>query len=402
MRIWLVNHYAGARQTGFGRELQERGHEVLIWRSNFRMRSGEFISKKCLLWRDTLLSGTPLRVIATCGHRRNDIKRALNMFQFTCNFTLVALFSKKPDVILGSSPHLPAAWTACMLAKLFRIPFIAEIRDLWPESLVQISKNNRSFLFRILGKMEMSLYKNSKCILALTRGIENGITKKGISPEKVMFLPNGVSLTEVPLAPPPNEWRRELALEDQFVCLYAGAMGPNNALDLAVRAAKQLEKEGVSIVFLGDGPAKENLVALGNELKCSNLYFLPWVSRQEAFTYMMNADALLLLFLDIPVAEGAIPNKLQNYLASRRPIICAGRGEAADIVREAHGGIVVPPTDLEKLVEAIRWLKENPNERKNLSQQGRTYVETHFNREKLAEKFVDLIESLKKSSIRNS
>ncbi|HCF92551.1 MAG TPA: hypothetical protein DER58_08790 [Firmicutes bacterium] len=397
MRVWLVNQYAGVRQTGFGKELKKRGHEVLIWRSNFRIRPGDFLGKKYLLWHDTIQSGIPLRAIATCGYRRNDLKRAFNMFQFTFHFALVALFSKKPDVILGSSPHLPAAWLACMLAKLFHIPFIAEIRDLWPESLIQISNNNRSLLFKILGWMEKSLYKNSKSILALTRGIENGIRKKVTSPEKVLFLPNGVSLAEVPVTPPPDNWRRELSLDDQFVCLYAGAVGPNNALDLAVKAAKRLEKQNVSIIILGDGPAKESLVALAGDLECTNMYFIPWVERHETFTYMMNADALLLLFLDIPVAEGAIPNKLQNYLASCKPIICAGRGEAADIVNEAQGGVVIPPGNLEKLVETILWLKDNPDKCKDLSRQGRSYVEKYFNQDKLAVSFVDLVESLKEN-----
>lgn len=309
------------------------------------------------------------------------------MLSFSLLFFCRALFAPRPQVVIASSPHLLACLAGWALSKIKRSRFILEIRDVWPDSLAVLGLQESSLLYKVLYRLAHLLYRKSPRIIVLTEGIKDTLVRQGVDGNKIVFLPNGISADLLENMGDREKTRAELGFAGKYVFLYAGAHGPANDLETVLELARILRpRVEIAIVLMGDGPEKKKLQALAREMNLDNLTFWDPVPKSSVHRVIHAADALLLTLKKDKLFEGARPNKLFDYLASGRPVICAVDGEARKLVEELQVGVFARPGDPWALAEAACHVYSN---RQELGARavvgGPAYVAEHGSREKMTD-----------------
>jgi glycosyltransferase involved in cell wall biosynthesis len=388
-RLWMVNQYAispdmpgGSRHFELARALGAYNWETSIIATPFSHKTAEFLRPVSFRhpFANENAEGVTFRWLYSLPYSQNDWRRYANMLTFGLGLYPASLGLGEPDAVLGSSPHLLAALGAWAVAKRFSVPFLFEVRDLWPETLVQMGLRNPAII-GALSRIERFLYRQADLIPYLTEGIGEGIASKGVEREKLLFLPNASS-RPLPLdAFERLRIRCQLGWEDDIVAIYAGAHGPANALEEVVAAARQLpESSRVRIVFVGDGPSKDALRVQAEGL--DRVTFMDSIPKSEIAAVLRAADIGLLSLRQTKVFEGARPNKLFDYLASGLPIISTIGGEVAHVLAEAKAGTFSPP---EKLASTLLEWSRNPDQRRAMGRSGFEYVSNTLTREDTAQ-----------------
>ena len=407
--IWIINHYAhtpdlpgGSRHFDIGRRLANRGYRVTIFCSDFlhytyRYHKTEVNKKK--LCQETV-EGMEWNWIRTSPYKGNTGKRVLNMISFAWRVFWLGLRKKeKPLVIVGSSPHLLAAFSAWLLARWKRSKFIFEVRDLWPQTLIDLGEFSPSHPFiRLLARLEKFLYRRANAIVTLLPEANKYIKTRGISEEKIFWIPNGVDVnkfTSKRVQREDNEGRTS------FVVMYTGAHGKANALDTILDAAALILKQGVNEIlfeFIGDGPEKKNLIEIVKQKKLTNVQFTDPIPSSEIPVKLSKADALVFCLEDSPLYKYGISlNKMFVYLASGKPILLSGN-PINNPFQEAGAGISVPPRDPQILAQAvIKLFRMSPQEREEMGKRGIEFVKRYHNFSILTDKYQEVIEKTVKN-----
>ncbi len=408
MNIWIFNQYAhpsdlpgGTRHYDLGRELVQRGHQVLIFATSFhhylhretRLQPGE-------KWKIEVVDGIKFVWLRTPPYQRNDWRRVRNMVVFAlrswwlgCRLPKIAPEIGKPDVVVGSSVHLLTPLAAYWVARHYRVPFVMEVRDLWPQTIIDMGELSANHpITKVLQALERFLYRRAKKIITLLPRADKYITACGIPQEKIVWIPNGVDLSRFEGLEP------YVPSENGLKVVYLGAHGKANVLDTVIQAAKILQDRGyceIQFIFIGDGPEKPRLMALAEELGLRNVEFHDPVPKSEAPKKLGDAHVTLLTLQDLPLYNYGISfNKLFDYLAASKPLILAGR-PANNPVKEAHCGFTVPPRNPEALAEAvIKLYQMSPEERAEMGKRGREYVEKYHDIRKLAMQLESVLQSV--------
>ncbi|SFR12093.1 glycosyltransferase [Desulfoscipio geothermicus] len=393
--IWIINHYAvppqlpgGTRHYEFAAQLVARGYAVTIWLSLFHHGMRQYVDKTL---RNQIKNDLPGNLtfnwVWSLSHTGNDLRRALNMLTFFMLVLLRGLFAPAPQVVIASSPHLLAGLAGWVLSKVKRSRFILEIRDVWPDSLVVVGIKESSLNYKIFYRLAHFLYRKSQRIIVLTEGIRDTLVQQGVDEKKIVFIPNGVSLNYLQQTESIEETRHKLGFGNKFVCLYAGAHGPANALDTVLDAAGLVgNNKEILIALMGDGPDKPKLQARAREMNLKNLIFLDPVPKSAVLQVLQAADALILSLKKDKMFEGSRPNKFFDYLAAGRPVICAVEGEVRKLVEEVGVGIFARPEDGENLAAAINQIYINRHEMTaRASSNGPSYIKKHASREKMTD-----------------
>lgn len=408
VNIVLINHYAtlpamagGTRHFWFARELVQRGHQVAIVASSFNHSA----RRETRRWRGEkhqteTVDGVRLVWLKTPPYTGNTLARVRNMLAFTHGLLRLPTdaFGFTPDIVYGSSPHLFAAWAAHRLAMRRRIPFVLEVRDLWPESLIELGSFSRRHPFIVLlASIERYLYSNADHIISLLPAAADFIKSRGAEADRISWIPNGIDLAMVPKPPePPNN--------DSFDVMYAGTHGLANNLDLVLDAAAALRLSGntksIRFRLVGDGPDKLRLMKRAQEMGLTNVVFDEPVPKDAVFDTLAQADCFLLTLHDSSLFRwGISPNKLFDYMAAARPIIltltapyCPG-----DV---PPSGIFSIPNDPEQLVDLILQLSKMPSEqRQKLGTDARRYVEQHHAMNLLVDRLEAVLQHTMKSTV---
>jgi glycosyltransferase involved in cell wall biosynthesis len=274
-----------------------------------------------------------------------------------------------------------------LLAKLKRCPFVLEVRDLWPDTLIKMNGLRNRYLIKSLTWLESFLYRRADKIVVLTEYQRRFIAEKGIDREKISLIPNGIVRDSWQRDPSAKKrYRQRMGVDPgQFVALYAGAHGPANALEHVVRAGRYLPKDS-AIVLIGDGPEKDRLRRIKEEESLSNVYLLDPVPKGEIYHYIDAADCGIISLADNEIFRGARPNKLFDYMYIGKPIITNVDGEVREIV-EANGvGLFSGVEDPRGLAEAMEKVKRKTDEEKNaLAERASQYIDRYGDRKKLAQ-----------------
>lgn len=386
MNVWIINQYAvaptepgGTRHYSLAKELTERGHSVTIIAGGFNhaTRQKTHLQDK-ELWRQENIGGVSFLWLSVPLYSGNSVRRLRSMLAFSIRvWKRLGLSSlEKPDVIIGSSPHPFAALAAERLAARYGVPFILEVRDLWPQTLIDLGRlTNRHPLVWLLSVIERYLYKRSNKIITLLPKAVDHLMMKGVDAHKVVWLPNGVDLS---LCPPPAE----VTSKPVLTVMYAGSHGLANALDSILDAARILKQDGwqdrITFRLIGDGPAKPSLEKRAVAEQLGLVTFEKPVAKTEIYRVLQEADCFIMSLKDSPLYRWGISlNKMFDYLAIGRPIVF-GANTPANPVLEADAGIVVKPEDSLAMANAIRTIAEMPiAERSDMGLRGRQYAEAH-------------------------
>ncbi len=394
-----MSHYACTPQRSFtrhydmGRELVKKGHRVTIFASGFdHVTFTEAHLEKGEKWKAEEFNGVNFIWLRTFPYRGNEWRRVVNMLSYAIRVTLVGWrFKERPDVIIGSSPHPFAALSAYILASTKKNRFFFEVRDLWPQTLVDMGAlSSRSLFARGLYALEKFLYKKAEKIIAALPYAHVYIEKTGIPREKISWIPNGADISRYEGVKKYDGGRPGV-----FTIMYLGSHGRANALDCILDCANILKKSGpqnIRFVFVGDGPQKKRLMDYAADNGLTNVEFRGPVPKDEVFKVMGEADAFIAALEDIPLYKYGISlNKLFDYLASGRPILFSGNS-ANDPVKEAGAGISVAARSPELLAKAaIELSRLSPEQRIVMGRNGVEYLKKHHDVRHLAERLERLI-----------
>src|SRR5271165_1210489 len=293
---------------------------------------------------------------------RKAHERMLNYSSFCVSAASTGHFLSSPDVVIATSPQLLVGLSGWWLARWKRVPFVFEVRDLWPESLfaVGIGREN-SALQRSLSKIAGFLYRHCDRIVVVTPAFEDYLVEHWHVPrEKISVIENGV---ETQMFTPTTEatLKNELGVNGKFVASYIGTMGMAHGLETIIEAASQLRHTNPEIVFLllGEGAKKERIATLARERRLDNVRILDQQPHEKIPAYICASDVCLVPLKKTELFKTVIPTKMLEFMSCARPVILGVEGQARTIIEQARGGLAIEPENSVALANVIRHLAAN-------------------------------------------
>lgn len=331
---------------------------------------------------------------------RKPHERMRNYASFCISAALRGLTLPRPDIVVGSSPQLLVALAAWWIAFVRRIPFVFEVRDLWPESLTAVGVGGEhSLLHRSLATIAKFLYEHADRIVVVTPAFKDHLIHRwNVPPEKIVIVENGVE-TEMFLPSAPEvraALRHELGADSNFIVCYIGTMGMAHGLETLLGAASTFRQQQPDVLFLliGEGAEKERIKSLAHSLSLTNVRILDQQPRERIPAFIAASDACLVLLKKADIFKTVIPTKMLEFMSCASPVILGVDGQAREIVEEANAGIAIEPESDGALVEAIRSLEADRGMTRELGQKGREYILQNFSRARTAEKYINVLQPL--------
>ncbi len=413
-RVWIVNHHAalpdqasGTRHFSLARELVRRGHSVTIFAASVghHHRGADRRLGPRDLFRTEQADGVEFVWLRTTPYRGNDWRRQLNMLSFLVVFLVVQARRRRPDFVVGSTVHPFAALGAWLAARLRGGRFAFEVRDLWPQTLVDLGAMRvGSPGERLLRALEAFLVRRASAVITLLPGMGDYLAGRGLPTDHVVYIPNGADLAAfaTPQAFDLRPATAERALgeiarlraEGRFVLGYLGAFGRVNRVDLLVEAAAHAETTApgrIGVVLVGDGP---ELPAVDRAARgVTSVAVVAPIPKQAVPLVLRALDATVVHTTYTPVYRYGISfNKLFEYMAAERPVVFACES-AYDPVAATGAGISIPPDDPDRLAEAfLEMAALSPEARAAMGDAGREYVAREHNFERLGALLNDVVE----------
>lgn len=385
----------GTRHHELARSLVQRGHTVSIIASPISYLTGAKRSdQQAFIVHSQLEPGIHLMRCNTYhALHRSFIHRVFSFFGFMISAFTAGLGVRKVDLLWGTSPPIFQGFTAWLLARLKGVPFLFEVRDLWPEFAMAVGVLTNRTLIRLSLWLERFLYRHADRVIINSPGFDAHVRQRGA--RHVELVPNGADPAMFDPADAGQAFRSAHGLNDKFVVLYAGAHGMSNDLGVLLESARLLaDQSQIQVVLLGDGKEKSNLQAQAAALNLSNVSFIPSVPKEEMTGAMAAADACVAILKAVQAYKTTYPNKVFDYMCAGRPVVLAIDGVIREVVEAAGCGIFAAPGDPQDLAKAIRLLAGDPHRSREMGLNGRRYVEAHFNRPLLAEKLAKIMEEM--------
>jgi colanic acid biosynthesis glycosyl transferase WcaI len=412
MKILYVSQYfppemgaPAARAAELARHWAQAGHDVSIltgfpnhptgvvppeWRSRlhrlvYREKNGRVEVFRTWLW--------PLP-------NRKAHERMRNYASFCLSAGLRGLGIPSPDVIIATSPQLLVGLSGWWLSFAKRVPFVFEVRDLWPESLIAVGAGDgQSLLHKSLSGLADFLYHRSDHIVVVSPAFKEHLTKhRHVPPEKISIVQNGVetSLFAPSSGDANHRLRQRIGAEGKFLVCYVGTMGWAHGLETLLDAASQLQTQRPNVLFMliGEGADKERIKSIAQSRGLNNIRFFDQQPRDTIPAFISASDACLVLLKKTDVFKTVIPTKMLEFMSCARPVILGVDGQARQIVEEAGAGIVIEPESSSALVQAIHQLAANPDVGHALGQRGREYILRNLSRRQTADTYLRVLEEL--------
>lgn len=407
MRILYISQYfppeAGATQNRafeMARNWVRKGHQVTMLAEIPNHPTGIIFPgyRGKLVERSDLEGIDTIRVWVKTSPKKIFSNRMLFYLSFMINSAIagIVLARGKYDLVYASSPPLFVGGSALALSYLRGIPFAFEVRDLWPESAIELGELSNPRAIKLATRLEEACYNRARIIVAVTNDTKEKLIQRGIigAENKTIIIPNGANVDAFQFSPEGRRRiRQDLHLEDKFVIVYAGIHGIAQGLETVIETAKQIKSRAdIHFLLIGDGPKKEDLEALVKQYNLENVTMLPHQPVEKIPDFLSAGDAAVIPLRKIPLFTGVRPSKMFDAWACKRPILLSIDGDARKIMEEANGGLFVPPEDPVKMADAVLTLQANPDIGLQMGNRGRDFTEKHFSRKALAEKLIEELE----------
>jgi glycosyltransferase involved in cell wall biosynthesis len=387
------------RSYELARRLVDRGHRVTIVSRDTRMLEsgrdgrprGRVVAREQVDGIDILYLNIPY------ANRYSTPVRLASFTAFTVAASVAGALQRRPDVVFASSTPLTIGAAGLLTARAKRVPFVFEIRDLWPAVPVALGALKSGAAIGTAEWLERRLYNGAERIVVLSEGSRDALRERGIPDEKLVFIPNAADLDVFKPGVVDEGFRARHGLEDRFVALYAGSMARANDLDQLVDAAAALRRWGdtrVTIVALGDGGERPRLEERAGELGLDNLRFLPALPKEELAGVVGAADVTLTIFAPHPILETTSPNKFFDSLAAGKPVVVNLGGWLRGLVEEHDAGVWVPAGNAEALAGALSALAANPERVEHMGRNARALAEREFGRDEMADRLAQTLEDV--------
>ncbi len=387
----------GTRHHELALRLADAGHQVTVIGSPVSYLTGKAGAETDN--GSTMQAGGPgvriLRAYTYPALHRSFVHRVFSFVSFMLSSLWIGLGVRDIDLVWGTSPPIFQAVTAWLLARIKRAPFLLEIRDLWPAFAVAVGVLRSPALTRLSEWLEGSLYRAADRVMVNSPGFIEHVRDRGAA--QISLVPNGADTAMFDPQDDGAGFRRRHGLEGAFVVLYAGAHGLSNDLGVVLDAASGLQDyPDIALVLLGDGKEKPALQADARRRGLENVHFIPPVPKNGMPAALAAADCCLGILKPVAMYRTVYPNKIFDYMAASRPVLLAMEGVIREVVEAAEAGIPVRPGDPEALQQAILALHHDRAGCRRMGQNGRKYVEIHFDRLHWAEELVKIVEAMKR------
>lgn len=387
-----LNEAGGTRHHELARHLVARGHRVTIIASPVSYLTGQ---------RQAAVRGgeqpepgiTILRASTYSALHKSFFHRLVSFFSFMLSSFWIGLRVQAVDLVWGTSPPIFQGVTALLLARIKRVPFVFEVRDLWPAFAIAVGVLRNPLLIRASLWLEKFLYRQARQVIVNSPGFLEHVRQHGA--RSIALIPNGAEPEMFQPDGSGGRFRAMHQLDGKFVVLYAGAHGLSNDLGVVLQAAARLEDHPqIHFLLVGDGKEKHRLQAQAASLHLSNVTFLPPVAKDRMSEVFAAADAGLAILKPLDLYRTTYPNKVFDCMAAARPVVLAIDGVIREVVEKAGAGIASAPGDPAALAEAVCRLANDPVAARAMGYAGLQYVQEHFNRRDLANRLAELFEEV--------
>jgi len=386
------------RHFYFAKYSVRKGHHVTAITSNVDYKNAKmkYIGNKGTITQS--IEGVDIHYVYSYANFRGSfIKRFYYYLTYFFSSILQAFRISKPDAVYAVSTPLTVGLLGYIISRLRGVPFVFEVTDLWPEAAVACGVVRNKGLITLANWLAMLCYRKSAHVVGLGHRTCDAIIAKGIEEHKVSLITNGVDLSLFKNSELNDQKRLEIRIRydfgDRIVVMYMGAMGVYNALDTIIDVALILSNDTQFLfVFIGDGDEKSRLQRRVADDHLVNVIFLPPMPRVESPGMLSAADIFVLPNRKGDFFTGNLPNKLFDFLASAKPVVVAGAGETPQLVMAAGAGKCGPAEDSQAIANSLIELAQMPiEERTAMGQRGRDYVFAHYDRNKLSERFLEIL-----------
>jgi len=411
MRILLIHQYfleqddfGGSRFNEMARTWSKQGHDITVLAGMIHANKSEkrpeykgkhFVHKqhdKVSVWRCHVSE----------SYNKNFLGRFWGYLSFVFSSLWAGLFkvNGQYDLVLATSPPLFIGIPAYLLSRLKKIPLVFEVRDLWPESAIDSGIVTNKYLIRLSYWFESFIYNKASLINVLTPAFKKAlIDKKKVSKDKVILIPNAsdFSLSDKILYRfDRNKFRKDKHLDSYFVVTYVGAHGLANHLIQLLDAAELLKDTNVLFQLIGDGMQKTKLIEEASNRKLDNVKFVEPVPKSEIFKYIMASEMGASVLKKTDTYKTIYSNKTFDYMACKIPILMVIDGVSRELVEEANCGVYAEPENSADIADKIRQYLTKPDLLSKQGENGYLYAKNHFNRKKLADKYLKYLEQVAK------
>ncbi len=405
MRILFLSHYfppevnaPASRTYEHCKQWVKDGHEVTVVTCAPNHPRGIVYEgyRNALFQREDKDGIRVVRVWTYVTANEGFLKRTINYLSYMVSAILVAPLLPSCDVVLSTSPQFFNGLAGYVVSRIKRAPWVLEIRDLWPESIVAVGAITSRPIIRVLEWLERFAYRKASHLVVVTDAFKTHMAKLGIPIEKVTVIKNGADLSLYRRPPHGHEaLAKELGLEGKFVASYFGTHGMAHHLETVLEAADRL-RDHPAIVFLlvGDGAERKRLVAMREAMGLPNVLMLPQQPKERMPEFWSLSDVSLVLLKKSDLFKTVLPSKIFESMAMEKPIILGVEGESAELVRASGGGVCIPPEDAEELAAQVLKFFEDPALCQKVGASGRAYVLQHFDRAKLAQRYLRLLSAV--------
>lgn len=335
-----------------------------------------------------------LRVPTLVFPNRGSLLRILDYLSFVATASFASFFVPRPDVVVTTSPHIFAAVAGWFASRVHRRPFVFEVRDLWPDSIVAVGAMKEGRVLNLVRYLERFLYRQSDLIVTVTHTTRDVLIERGIDADKIAVVTNGADMTMLSPGSAPS-LRERLGLKDKIVVSYIGTVGMAHGLQLILDAADQCLTRApeVQFVIVGSGAEREELQRQAESRGLRNVSFIGRVSHAETVDYWRLSDITLVLLKNTPLFRTVLPSKIFEALATGTPIITNVHGELERLLEPLGAAVIIEPDSVDALVGAIGELARDPGRRQSLAA-GAAEGSKLYDRAALADSMLDALQRL--------
>lgn len=420
MRILFLTHYyppegnAPASRVGaLARRWAAAGHDVTVVTGAPNVPDGVVypgFENKLLPQVDKVDGVRVIRVWTYLAPNKGTVRRIANYLSYLLSATLSVTVLRRPDVLIATSPQFFCGWAGVLSKWWFRLSrpwsrkprFILEIRDIWPESIGAVDAVANETVLKVLEHMEQAMYHAADHIVTVGEGYRQRLLERGVPEEKMSIVMNGVDRDLLDSSvPDPTSLRRELGLEGKFVCSYIGTIGMASGLGVLLSAARSLKAMGrddIRLLAVGDGAVRQELEEQARREGLDNLIFTGRRPKEEMPLFLAATDLCFVHLRKTPLFETVMPSKIFEAMGMRRAILIGVDGEARKLVESSGGGVAMAPEDDAALVAALVHYSGAPAELARMGEAGRRFVIEHFDRDRLAERYAEILQTLQGGS----
>tara|TARA_B110000259_G_C14007843_1_gene398557 strand:- start:392 stop:1603 length:1212 start_codon:yes stop_codon:yes gene_type:complete len=329
-----------------------------------------------------------IRVWSYMSPNTGFVKRVFDFMSYAFMAFLLGVF-QKCDLIIGTTPQFFTAISASCLAFIKRRPWVMEVRDLWPESIVAVGAMKRQDLtFKFLRKIEIKLYHSANLIIVVTDQFKKYISSLNVVSSKIFIIKNGVIHSNFIPSNKNNQLLEKHGLTGKFIVSYIGTHGMAHALDFILNCANTIKDPKIHFILQGDGSEKQHLMEIAAQLNLKNITFLPFVSKSEISKYINLSDVALVNLKRSETFKTVIPSKIFENIALYKPILLGVEGEAKDLIEHYNVGVCYIPESQSSFIEALEEIKsyKTPDFELNCNE-----MLQQFDRNKFASIMLDVI-----------